>query len=63
MKTFFETVGNLKNAGHLHGFRIKMVNDEVEWKKCPLMLTKDLEKNRLKLLEALPDSDGPGIAI
>jgi ArsR family metal-binding transcriptional regulator len=37
-------------------FALKLVNDEVEWKKCPLLLTKEFESNRFKLVEILPDS-------
>jgi len=36
-------------------FALKMVNDEVEWKKCPLLLTKEFETNRLHLIRVLPD--------
>ena len=38
-------------------FALRMVNDEVEWKKCPLLLTKELEGKRAKLLEVFPGSD------
>ena len=36
-------------------FALKLVNEEVEWKRCPLLLTKEFETNRLKLMEILPD--------
>ncbi len=47
---------NCKECGELTcmAFALKMVNEEVEWKKCPLLLTKEFEKKRLKLLEVLP---------
>ena len=50
---------NCKECGEptCMAFALKLVNDEVEWKKCPLLLTKEFEKRRLELLEVLPDSE------
>ncbi len=50
---------NCKECGEptCMAFALKLVNDEVEWKKCPLLLTKEFEKNRLKLRGVLPDSE------
>jgi ArsR family metal-binding transcriptional regulator len=36
-------------------FALKLVNDEVEWKACPLLLTREFETNRLKLTKILPN--------
>jgi len=49
---------NCKECGEptCMAFALKLVNDEVEWKKCPLLLTKEYEINRPKLMEILPDS-------
>ena len=51
---------NCKECGEptCMAFSLKLVNDEIGWKQCPLLLTKDFEKNRLKLMEVLPDSEG-----
>jgi CO dehydrogenase/acetyl-CoA synthase gamma subunit (corrinoid Fe-S protein) len=38
-------------------FALRMVNDEVEWKECPLLLTEELEGKRIKLMVVFPDSD------
>jgi CO dehydrogenase/acetyl-CoA synthase gamma subunit (corrinoid Fe-S protein) len=35
-------------------FALRLINDEVEWKQCPLLLTKEFEANRLKLSEIFP---------
>jgi len=50
---------NCKECGEptCMAFALKLVNDEVEWKKCPLFLTKEFEKNRLELRGVLPDSE------
>jgi len=50
---------NCKECGEptCMAFALKLVNDEVEWKKCPLFLTKEFERNRLKLRGVLPDSE------
>ncbi len=47
---------NCKECGEptCMAFALKMANEEVDWKKCPLLLTTEFEKNRLKLLEVLP---------
>jgi hypothetical protein len=42
---------------YLHGFALRMANGEVDWRKCPFLLTKELEGERAKLLEVFPDSD------
>jgi len=51
---------NCKECGEptCMAFSLKLVNDEIGWKQCPLLLTKEFEKNRLKLMEILPDSEG-----
>ncbi len=50
---------NCKDCGEptCMAFSLKLVNDETEWKQCPLLLTKEFDKNRLKLMEILPDSE------
>jgi len=50
---------NCKECGEATcmAFALKLVNDEVELNQCPLLLTKEFEKNRLKLMEVLPDSE------
>ncbi len=50
---------NCKECGEptCMAFALKMVNEEVNWTKCPLLLTTEFEKNRLKLLEVLPDPE------
>jgi ArsR family metal-binding transcriptional regulator len=50
---------NCKECGQptCMAFALKLVNDEVEWKQCPLILTKELERNRLKLMGILSDSE------
>jgi hypothetical protein len=42
---------------YLHGFALRMANGEVDWRKCPFLLTEELEGERAKLLEVFPDSD------
>jgi ArsR family metal-binding transcriptional regulator len=51
---------NCKECGEptCMAFSLKLVHDEIGWKQCPLLLTKEFEKNRLKLMEVLPDSEG-----
>jgi len=51
---------NCKECGEptCMAFSLKLVNDEIGWKQCPLLLTKEFEKNQLKLMEVLPDSEG-----
>jgi ArsR family metal-binding transcriptional regulator len=48
---------NCKECGEptCMAFALKLVNDEVEWKTCPFLLTREFETNRLKLTEILPD--------
>ncbi len=50
---------NCKECGEptCMAFALRLVNDEVKWSQCPLLLTTEFEKNRLKLLEVLPDSE------
>jgi ArsR family metal-binding transcriptional regulator len=38
-------------------FALKLVNDDIGWKRCPLLLTKEFETNRLKLMSVLPESE------
>lgn len=49
---------NCKECGEptCMAFALKLVNDEVEWKQCPLLLTKEFEVKRFKLIELLPGS-------
>jgi len=51
---------NCKECGEptCMAFSLKLMNDEIGWKQCPLLLTKECEANRLKLMEVLPDSEG-----
>jgi len=48
---------NCKECGEATcmAFALKLINDELEWKQCPLLLTKEFEANRLKLSEIFPD--------
>ena len=50
---------NCKECGEptCMAFALKLVSDEVEWKRCPLLLTKEFETNGLKLMGVLPDSE------
>jgi len=50
---------NCKECGELTcmAFALKLINDELEWKQCPLLLTKEFETNRIKLKELFPDSE------
>ena len=50
---------NCKECGEptCMAFSLKLVNDEIGWKQCPLLLTKEFETNRLKLKKVLPDSE------
>jgi len=47
---------NCKECGEptCMAFALRLINDEVEWKQCPLLLTKEFEANRLKLSEIFP---------
>ena len=49
---------NCKECGEptCMAFALKLVNDEVEWKQCPLLFTEAFEANRLRLTKILPDS-------
>jgi ArsR family metal-binding transcriptional regulator len=50
---------NCKECGEATcmAFTFKLINDEMEWPQCPLLLTKEFETNRLELIEILPDSE------
>ena len=50
---------NCKECGELTcmAFALKLINDELEWKQCTLLLTKEFETNRIKLKELFPDSE------
>jgi len=47
---------NCKECGEATcvAFALRLINDEVEWKQCPLLLTKEFEANRLKLSGIFP---------
>jgi ArsR family metal-binding transcriptional regulator len=49
---------NCKECGEpgCMAFALKLVNDEIGWKQCSLLLTKEFETNRLKLTGILPES-------
>ena len=51
--------GNCKECGEATcmAFASKLINDEVEWKQCPLLLTKEFEANRQKLTQIFPDAE------
>ena len=53
---------NCKECGEptCMAFALKMVNDEVEFIQCPLLLKKEFEANRFKLIELFP---GSGIVV
>jgi ArsR family metal-binding transcriptional regulator len=36
-------------------FALKLINDELEWKQCPLLFRKEFEINRLKLTKLFPE--------
>jgi ArsR family metal-binding transcriptional regulator len=38
-------------------FALKLINDEVEWKECPLLLKKEFEVNRQKVIQIFPDAE------
>lgn len=46
---------NCKECGEptCMAFALRLVNDELEWEKCLLLLTKEFEINRQKLMEAM----------
>jgi len=50
---------NCKECGEptCMAFALKLINDELEWKQCPLLLTKEFEANRIKLKELFSDSE------
>ena len=51
---------NCKECGEptCMAFALKLVNDEVDWKQCPLLLEKEFEANRLKLTEIFSEAEG-----
>jgi len=50
---------NCKECGEptCMAFALKLVNDDIGWKQCLLLLTKEFETNRLKLMRVLPESE------
>jgi len=48
---------NCKDCGEATcmAFALKLINDELKWEQCPLLLTKEFEENRLKLSEIFPE--------
>jgi len=50
---------NCKECGEATcmAFALKLINDELEWKQCPLLLTKEFEANRQKLVQIFPDAE------
>ena len=48
---------NCKECGEptCMAFAMKLINDELDWKQCPLLFRKESETNRLKLTEILPN--------
>jgi ArsR family metal-binding transcriptional regulator len=46
---------NCKECGEptCMAFALKLINDEVEWRQCPFLLTEEFQTNRLKLMEAM----------
>ena len=48
---------NCKECGEATcmAFALKLINDELKWKQCSLLLTKEFDANRLKLSEIFPD--------
>ena len=50
---------NCKECGEptCMAFALRLVNDELKWKQCPLLLTKEFEKNRLKLTDIFSEAE------
>jgi ArsR family metal-binding transcriptional regulator len=50
---------NCKECGEhtCMAFALKLMNDEVEWKQCPLLLNKEFEVNRQKVIQIFPDAE------
>ena len=48
---------NCKECGEptCMAFALKLVNDEVDWRECPLLFKKEFETSRLRLMEILPN--------
>ena len=49
---------NCKECGEATcmAFALKLTNDELEWRQCPLVLKKEFEPSRKRLMELLPDA-------
>jgi len=47
--------GNCKECGEITcmAFALKLVNDELELQKCPILFTKEFETNRLKIMKGV----------
>ena len=50
---------NCKECGEptCMAFALKLINDDIGWKQCRLLLTREFETNRLKLMRVLPESE------
>ena len=50
---------NCKECGEptCMAFALKLINGDIGWKQCLLLLTKEFETNRLKLMGVLPESE------
>jgi len=46
---------NCKECGEptCMAFALRLINDEVEWRQCPFLLTEEFQTNRLKLMGAM----------
>jgi ArsR family metal-binding transcriptional regulator len=46
---------NCKECGEptCMAFVLRLINDEVEWRQCPFLLTEEFQTNRLKLMEGM----------
>jgi ArsR family metal-binding transcriptional regulator len=50
---------NCKECGEptCMAFALKLINDELEWKRCPLLLKKEFEVSRQKLIQIFPGAE------
>lgn len=50
---------NCKECGEATcmAFALKLINDEVEWKQCLLLFTKEFEASRQKLIQIFPNAE------
>jgi len=50
---------NCKECGEptCMAFALKLINDDIGWKQCLLLLTKEFETNRIKLMGVLPEQE------